>query len=288
MKRYAGIVVFYNPGAEVQTNIESYINSLEKLYIMDNSDFPDKTLINDILDNKKIVYKSMNGNKGLAAALKVGCETAIQDGFDYVLTMDQDSVFANDSVENIISFIESSNNQYAVVASNAISVYQDELTKERKEAYTELDSDNKECYWAMTSGSMMNLKDYQLTKGFDEDLFIAHIDIDIGIQFHLLGKKIIKLRDAKLYQTFGNSKPKKLLWKTVHPSFAHPNRTYYIFRNQKYLERKYPKSKKLIGVKLYKFLIKIICFESNKLDKIKMAYRGVKDARDLKMGECSY
>lgn len=37
MHRYAGIVVLYNPKDEVVTNIDSYIEDIEQLYVLDNS-----------------------------------------------------------------------------------------------------------------------------------------------------------------------------------------------------------------------------------------------------------
>lgn len=244
MLKYAGIVVLYNPEeSSVKDNIETYIHIIDKLYVIDNSTCVNANLKEIICLNDKIEYISLGGNKGLAKALRIGCELIKKEGFDYVLTMDQDSYFQGDSARYLIDFIENSKDHYAIVASNAISIYVDEQSNETKIAYTELSEENKVCNWVMTSGSMMCLNDYSMTTGFDESLFIAHIDIDICIQFHLLGKKIIKIRDSKLFQTFGNSKPRRLLWKTVHPSFANPNRTYYIFRNQKYLENKFPNQK---------------------------------------------
>ena len=45
--KIAGVVVLYNPDDNVRTNIDSYINELDILYVVDNSPIP-----ND--NNKKI------------------------------------------------------------------------------------------------------------------------------------------------------------------------------------------------------------------------------------------
>lgn len=284
MYRYSGVVVLFNPANDVVNNINSYINNLDKLYVIDNSELVNTSLVNNLKRNNKIKYISLCENKGLAYALNLGCKMSIEDGYDYVLTMDQDSCFKNEAVENIINFIENSNTHYAIVASNAISIYYDETENKMKQAYTEI-TYNKECNWVMTSGSMMCLKDFNNTKGFDEQMFIAHIDIDICIQFHNNDEKIIKLESAKLFQQFGNSKPKKILWKTVHPSYASSVRTYYLFRNQKYLEKKYGKDiKGYIGVSLWKFIVKITLFEDEKIQKYKLMIRGLKDAKRGLMG----
>lgn len=287
--RYCGVVVWYNPDIEVVNNISTYITELDKLYIIDNSYEMNMEIVDKIIDNNKIEYISLGGNRGLAYALNKGCNKAIDEGFDYILTMDQDSYFELNSVKLMKEFIKKSNKHYAIIAPNVKSVYIDELENKKKIAYTVLtEGKNKELIWVMTSGSMMCIKDFVEAGKFDEKLFIAHIDIDLGIALNNLGKKIIMLSDVVIYQTFGNSKPKKILWKVVHPSFANPVRTYYLFRNQVYLLKKYGiKSYGIINVKLYKFIVKIILFEDKKLKKILMAIKGIFHGLSEKMGKYS-
>lgn len=288
LKKYCGVVVFYNPEVSVLENINTYINDLEKLYVVDNSNQSNKGLIDKIKSKHKVTYIHLRENKGLAYALNEGCGIAIEDGFDYCLTMDQDSRFETGSVRIMKDFIEQSNKEYAIIAPNVKSIYYDDRLNEEMVAYTILkeNDSNRETNWVMTSGSLMSLRDYSTVNGFDNDLFIAHIDIDIGLKFAANNKKIIQLKDALIYQRFGNSIPKKILWKTVHPSFADPVRTYYLFRNQKYLEEKYTtKMKSFIGVNLYKFVVKIVMFEPQKIMKLKMGLRGIIDARKGNMGK---
>jgi len=286
MSKYAGVVVLYNPDIDIYNNINSYIDEVDILYIIDNSEIIEEAMVEKIKQISKCVYINLMGNKGLAYALNVGCEMAIEGGFKYVLTMDQDSIFAEGSVKTIIEFIENSDEHYAIVCPNVKSIYYDDKSCQEKIAYTLLSEDRNELKnWVMTSGSMMCLGDYDSVHGFDNQMFIAHIDIDLGIKFHIQDKKIIMLGNSIIYQRFGNSVPKRILWKTVHPSFASSVRTYYLFRNQKYLEIKYGnKTKKFINVHLYKFIIKIVLFEKQKLEKIKMALIGLSDGKRGKMG----
>lgn len=37
MKKYCGVVVLFNPDDDVRINIDSYLESVSKLYIIDNS-----------------------------------------------------------------------------------------------------------------------------------------------------------------------------------------------------------------------------------------------------------
>lgn len=274
-----GVVVLYNPSIDVIKNIESYINSLQHLYIVDNSKYDNSTMF----DNIKIEYHSFKKNCGLAYALNYGCNLAAQHGYQYVLTMDQDSYFDSNSVEIMKQYI----GQHAIVAPNVRSLYWDENDKKEKQAYIKyLTKENIDENWVMTSGSIMNLSDYMAVGGFDTNLFIAHIDIDIGIKFKQAEKKIIVISNAMINQHFGNSQPRKFLGKTVHPSFAAPVRQYYIFRNQIYLEKKYGwYGKKIANVHLWKFVVKALLFEDRKFERIEMMLKGIYDGKAGVMGE---
>ncbi len=56
-------------------------------------------MVEKIKTLSNIKYYSMQGNKGIAAALNKGVHMAYKDGFDYLLTMDQDSKF-NEGILN--------------------------------------------------------------------------------------------------------------------------------------------------------------------------------------------
>ena len=283
--RYAACVILYKPDMSVYFNIKSYIKDVEQLYVINNDKFENIILKDKLLTLVNVKYINLMDSKGLAYALNIGCKLAIKDGYDYILTMDQDSIFKENSVKTLINFIEESSEEYGIVGSNAYALYKNDKTQKESVSYIELTNGNKICDWVMTSGSMMNLIAYKKTNGFDDSMFIAHLDIEMGIQLHINGYKIIKLKDAVLYQHFGNSKPVKFLWKTVHPSFDSPERMYYLFRNQKYVKMKYPKNRKMIGVSLWKYLIKVLCYEDEKIEKMKMACRGYIDAKKKKMGK---
>ena len=286
MRKYAGVVVLYQPKDDVWDNIQSYLEEIDLLYVMDNSLDVNSIVVEKIKQNEKCSYFSMNGNKGLAVALNEGCHLAKKDGYDYILTMDQDSVFEKNAVNTMIAKIEQSKEHYTIIAPNVTSVYPNE-NGEMKTSYILLPKGEEKLEtWVMTSGSLMNLSDYEEVGGFDESFFIAHIDVDLGIRMYQKGMKILMLGDAMIYQRFGNSKPKKLLWKTVHPWYEDSNRTYYLFRNQTYMLKKYGKEyKDIIHVSLSNHIIKILIFEDKKIEKIKKAIEGYRDGKRGKMGK---
>ena len=83
-------VIWYNPDDENIKNIRTYIDYVEKLYIIDNSKENNKKLA-DSLNNLKTEYIYNDKNLGIAKALNLACEKAANDNFEWILTMDQDS-----------------------------------------------------------------------------------------------------------------------------------------------------------------------------------------------------
>ena len=89
--KIAGVVTLYNPTDDDIKNINTYIDDIERLYIVDNTEGKDNE--NRIPKNKKIKYIFKNENVGVATALNIGAHLAIEEGYKYLLTMDQDTKF---------------------------------------------------------------------------------------------------------------------------------------------------------------------------------------------------
>lgn len=284
MNKYSGVVVWFNPDEEVIENIKSYIQEIERLYIIDNSNKDNSFLLSGCECQKKCEYISLGENKGLAYALNIGCDKAIEDGFEYILTMDQDSCFEDNAVDILKKVNEEENNKYAIICPNIKSVYYE--NGEKKTAYYTCKKDEKVMpNWVITSGSLMNASVYQKVKGFDDEMFIAHLDVELGIKIFQANEKILMVGSAILEQRFGNSAPKKILWKTVYPSYDKPVRSYYMVRNQIHLEKKYGKEiRSFIGCYIWKKFVKTMLFEDEKKEKCLMMIRGYCDGKQGRMG----
>lgn len=100
--KLAGVVVLYQPSNEVIKNIHTYLPYLDRLYVVDNSSENHSNIYKD----KKIQYIFNGKNLGIAAALNIGAKEAIKYGFEWLLTMDQDSSFGENDVNKMIEFLE--------------------------------------------------------------------------------------------------------------------------------------------------------------------------------------
>ena len=88
-KNIAAGIVLFNPGDMERFDkcISSVIAQVEKLYIFDNS-----THLIEYKFPENITYISEHENKGIAYALNRIMAQASQDGYSWLVTMDQDSI----------------------------------------------------------------------------------------------------------------------------------------------------------------------------------------------------
>ena len=271
--KFCGVVVLYNPKNDIIDNIHSYIDYLDELYVCDNSENPNKEIIKEIEKIKKTTLISMNGNQGIALALKVGLQKAIDNQFDFCLTMDQDSKFPIVNKDYLLSYFNSENiDDFGIIGLNFM---------EKKDLKSRLVETNT---W-ITSGNFINIKNYKLISGFNEKLFIDYVDFELDEQFYKIGKKVAYIEDILLDHHLGNPIIKRILFKKVRSLNHPPIRYYYRYRNIYYLYKK-NKSFYRESFKIEKRnVLKVILCENEKRIKLKMIRKGKKDARKGILGK---
>ena len=150
---FAGVVVLYNPDETVVTNVMSYLEFLQTLYVIDNSEIPNSNIVDELCKfDRKVKYIAYGENKGIAYALNLGATLVIESGADWLLTMDQDSRFEKDSISKMVEYcMNLQDDKVIIVAPEPIDT--ELVYRKRKE--------NPFTHIVLTSGSMLNLKLYQ-------------------------------------------------------------------------------------------------------------------------------
>ena len=116
MKKIAAVTVLYNPTKKIIQNISGYIDKVDKVYVIDNSNDSNKKLL---IDNKKIEYLPNYTNLGISNSLNKACNLAIDEGYEFLLTMDQDSLFEKNEFQKMIDYINKSDlKKVAIVSPN--------------------------------------------------------------------------------------------------------------------------------------------------------------------------
>ncbi|RED19601.1 rhamnosyltransferase [Flavobacterium cutihirudinis] len=278
----AAVVILYNPINSISEIVGSYIENVDMVYLIDNSVDVNQNLAKE-LNKSKFRYLANGDNLGIAKALNIGCEMALNDGFRWVLTMDQDSNFLHFNKKDVISFIEANEN------SKIALYYPTYLIGETE--YDKFLVEDNEPIVVMTSGNIIDLNIYTLVNGFDEKLFIDYVDTDYCLKLKTSGFKIFHLSNFKLQHELGNSRYINFFNKKALITNHSHVRRYYITRNRFYVMSRYRKKSKIFFNSEMKVfvneLMKILFFESNKFLKIKSIFKGYVDFRSKKYGKLS-
>ena len=279
--KIASVVVFYNCTEQEINNVYDYINDVEKLYIIDNSDFNnDKNELSKIKTIDKVKYIALGRNKGIAYALNYAANLAIKDGYQWLLTLDQDSRVSAGMIEELQVFISSFQN------SDSIGVVTAKVLK-KDASYKKNTVDYFFAPWVYTSGNLINLNTYIRLGKFKEEMFIDYVDVEYCYRLRANGYKIIVLNNAILIHDVGH--PKALLLGKLKASIHSSKRYYSMARNILYVSELHKKEMPiyLAIVLLIRKIIKIIFWESEKIKKLSYICLGVKHYKQQKLGRCN-
>lgn len=280
-KHVAGVVVLYNPDGHVLDNIRKYVHDLGRLYVVDNSDkeLPDG-LGAFLKGTRNVEYIRFGENRGIAHALNEGASRATEAGFDWILTMDQDSGATSGMVRRLYEFVVS-----GTLSDVGIVAAQPELPRRR-----ELDR----CGWTLmpcviASGNLVNLDAWRRVGGFEDKLFIDCVDTVFCLSLREKGYVLVQMNDVILNHKLGESTVRYFLGIKMIPTHHNHIRKYYIARNRLYMHLKFgktfPEFMRSDYKGIAKDIIKLILFEERKRLKIKMMLRGIQDCRHGKFGK---
>lgn len=230
MKILAGIVL-YNPEAQrLKENIEAINLQVDKVLLVDNGS--KDTNYNEIIeDYDNIQCISNKKNMGIAYALNQICGYAYSHGYDWVLTLDQDSVATSGMVD-----------VYKTIANDEIGIlgcWIHDRGYQIDESWG-IEHETFETDWVITSAAFTNVKAWKDCGGFDNGMFIDYVDWDICESMRKVGYKIMKTYKTKLIHELGHGTRLVMVRHHQMQVMNHtPIRYYYSVRNRIYMARKY-------------------------------------------------
>lgn len=282
MNKVACIIVSYNPDRGIEKCFNSLINQVDKMFIVDNGSNGDRIKILKELKNSnanKVDLILNNENLGIATALNVGIKKALNEGYDWVITMDQDSRANDNMIEKMFEVYEGINLDERKDILSIFPNFVDERVQSIEEnseikTYEYVDAE-------ITSGNLLKTEVFDKVGFFDDSLFIDLVDTDFCMRLNEKNIKMIKVRDAILYHNLGESQAVKSGFLKFNTSNHSAIRRYYMTRNRFYTWEKYKdlNSFTLNRDKMLfkKEFVKVILGEKDKVNKIKMIFRGYKD-----------
>ncbi|MDI6891117.1 MAG: glycosyltransferase family 2 protein [Thermodesulfovibrionales bacterium] len=283
------IVVTYHPDEGLPERIERILGQVDKVVIVDNhSSESCLAMIKNISSNLGI-HLILNGeNLGIATALNQGVRYAIDCGYSWALTLDQDTVPYLNMVQNLISAYNNCpfKEKVGIVGSN-FQVNSTGKTLLHNSKY-------KNNSWlvineVITSGSLISISIFEKIGSFRDDYFIDCVDFEYCFRLRANGYKIIIATKIGMIASLGNAKVHKFLWRTVMPYHYPPLRYYYKTRNGLLLAQEY--FWKEIAWSLCRLTmpirdgLRITLFEDNKILKLKYLCLGIYHALISKVGK---
>lgn len=271
----AGVITLYNPDKDVVGNLLSYASFLGHFYIFDNSPSPHEDIKEKVEKTTCVTYFWTGENKGIAACLNQALQLADKEGFQWLLTMDQDSRFMTEHIPEYLSCLSKADeNVYGICPT-----FQEEL--KRKAVPNSILSEVKSC---VTSGNIVRVKLAMQCGGYNESLFIDEVDLEFCYRCNKAGYKLYKYNKVIFSHHVGDPIHKCILgfhFTALNESYI---RQYYIMRNRLYVCDKYPEVRTDYYWNIIKWMIKILLAEPDKYRKFKYALKGWRDYNHRRFG----
>lgn len=274
--KLAGVVVWYYPTDEDIKNIETYIDEVDKLYIVDNSE---KSHQNKVKKQRKIEYITKGENLGIATALNIAARKAIAEGYDFLLTMDQDSCFKKHDLRKLKKIASQEDLKKIGIIS---PWHHTKLKVEKPHERIDYPLD------VMTSGNILNLDIYQQIGGFKDFLFIDGVDIEYCLNLKKNGYQIMRINEVELNHDLGDIFYRKFLKKEFMCDNHNYLRVYYMMRNYRYIRLSYrdiaPEFCDVL-IKIKGLIFKIVFYEDDKFRKLRSIFLGIRDYKKGRYGK---
>jgi len=278
MPKIAAVVLLFYPSEGVLSHIESYRKQVECLYVVDNTDKEDlsvsikETLL--ALPNVSLIHQYEN--IGVAKALNLALHTAKKEGYDWLLTMDQDSWFNINELSNYLVHFS--------VCEKDVTMGLFSPLHNPKFVNRTLDTLCSKEETVLSSGNLVSVKAALEAGGYDEALFID--EVDHAFCFALKQQGYAVYVDHSVYMNhmlgtafgrYGNIK--------LYPS----ERLYYMLRNYLYCKEKYAPNfpvffKKRKGY-LVRFFLKQLLFGKERVKQLSMMKKGYEDHKNRIYGK---
>ncbi len=262
------VIVTYNPEiGHLKLFLETLSKQIDFVLVSDNNsqNFRD---IASIQFPQNVIIHSSPVNKGLPTHYNAAIQYGLENGFDYLLILDQDSTFDKHFLDEyrkhldvdffcLVPFLIHSNNDYENIYPTKTKNTCDYVKR------------------SINSGTLINLHNLPKELRFDEDLFIDCVDFDFFERANKFRLKTLRINSAKLHINLGNISRTGPFFLYNYSPFRLEKQT----RDRVIFLRKHPIS--VFSLWLFLFTIfcdtKAVLFEKERLRKIKAIAKGFKE-----------
>lgn len=264
-------IVLFNPELErLNENLQHIRKQVPLLILVDNGSNNLNDIKKLIWDLPDIILVENKKNLGIAHALNRILKYAQKDDYEWVLTLDQDSVADDKLIEKYKRFLERQPiNNIGCLTCNIVD--RNFESKKKETGFEEIN-------YCITSGCLMNVEITLNIGGFDESMFIDKVDCDICINLRKHGYRIVRVEFNGLLHEIGHAKQINLGFRKWELYNHSPFRRYYMCRNASYLLKKYHNIYvlRVFLKEIFQFIL-VLLFENKKKEKAEKSIKGFID-----------
>lgn len=277
---YAIGIVTYQPDKQrLQENISSAMTNQQAglLIIVDNHS-ANATAIKELLAvQKEAILIENSENEGIALALNQIAQCAGEHGYEWFVTLDQDSVLPPHALDAYDRYTQMDN--VGIICPSIVD-------RNMGAEYNPSNEDTDFIPQCITAGNLVRFEAWQKAGGFSEELFIDGVDFDFCLKMREAGYQILRVNNVRLLQEVGHGKKIPLPFHHQMSVLHHsPTRLYYIARNYLYIGKKH-RQRWHWAVEVAKRMFIVLCFEKNRWQKLRYMLIGIGHYLKGKMGKC--
>lgn len=267
MSKYITGIVLYNPDLpRLEENVKAIYPQCEQVVMVDNHSCNIVDVDSRWENDEKIKIIHNNDNKGIAKALNQLAEYAYDSGYEWLLTLDQDSVSPEDLIQHYELYTD--RNDVGIICCKI---------KDRNfgEKSTEMAHEHGWEYipQCITSASMLKLEAWKKVGGFCDKMFIDGVDFDLCYSLGEIGYKIIRTNDIAILHEVGHSRLVKFIGREEQIYNHSALRYYYMVRNSFLLGQRHHLLFRFC-IKNIKLFVLVLAYEEDKAKKSKMMIKG--------------
>lgn len=221
------VVVAFHPSQGLEMLLDTILPQVRSLVVIDNTPPTDRIRRIGLpeLMGRNVLLIENTENIGVGAALNQGLEHALQQGCEWLLTLDQDSRCHEDLVATLLAAREACAPPPVIVGSNYLDP-RNGVTKVKQDNMPEF----VDQITVITSGTLVDVRFAKAIGGFRSDYFIDQLDHEFCLRARANGGRVVISSKVVMLHSVGEAGG---AWLPVLGYFPNHSalRKYYIARN---------------------------------------------------------
>jgi rhamnosyltransferase len=281
------VITTYQPDADFSLRVERVRSQVGKVVIVDDrgNDYNLDILQNWFGELPDVTLHHNSENEGIASSLNRGVAIARSYGYDWILTLDDDSTVGLKMVERLLFYLRQTDDGSPVGLIGMSWTQSDDCEPVMN---VNLDRPWMDKCYIITSGSLFSLMTFDDIGPFRDEFVIGFVDYDYCLRARAKGYRVIKVNEIGFEHVLGQPTAYRRLGRTIFVRNCSPERLYYLHRNSTILAREHfwrdPKCVCTVMLHQFRMLFKVAFFEQDKMCKMSSMWRGMLDGWHNRLG----